>query len=196
MSDRPAQDDSDNAAENTHGTGLGEEKFLHIAVARADGLHNSNFTTALENRHHQCVYNSDGSDGEGEAAENSQEHVEYGEKLLQTASSVEDGESIESHLLDCGFDISYLPGTFYPYVDGRVGRLVFRSARNFPQIRGLHHVQTLGKFERDKNSGASWTAHALGIKVGDPDYFKFHFSRHDGIAGIGGRLIAGNFLVW
>ena len=101
LSDRPAQNDADNAAENTHGAGFGKEKFLYVAIARADGFHNSNLATALEDGHHQRVHDSDRSDGEGEATEDTQEHVEHGEKLLQAAGRIEDGESIESHLLDC-----------------------------------------------------------------------------------------------
>ena len=112
LSDGPAQDDAYNAAENAHGAGFGEEKFLHVAIAGADGFHDSNLATALQDGHHQCVYDSDRSDGEGQATENSQEDVEHGEKLLQTSGGVEDGESIESHLLDCSFDISIWLGFF------------------------------------------------------------------------------------
>ena len=77
LPDRPAQRDSDKTAKNSHGARFGEEEFLHVAVAGANGFHDSDFAAALQNRHDQRVHNSDGSHGQGEAAEDSEEHIEH-----------------------------------------------------------------------------------------------------------------------
>ena len=81
LADGPAQRHADNAAENSHSAGFGEEKLLHISVTGADGFHDADFAAALENRHHQRIHDSDRRDGQRQAAENSEKYVQHAEKL-------------------------------------------------------------------------------------------------------------------
>src|SRR5712672_1942525 len=148
----PTQCNSDNPAENTHRACLGKEQFLYIPIAGSDGLHDADFAAALEDGHHQRVYDSNESDSQSEAAKNSEKHVQHLEKLLDAAAGVKDREGIESHLLDGIFHGLNLPGVLDSYTHRRIDRLIAGGARNLSQIGGLHHVQALGQFERKKDS--------------------------------------------
>src|SRR6266481_6880083 len=100
LADCPTQCNSDNPAEDTHCACLGKEQFLHIPVARSNGLHDADFAAALEDSHHQRVYDSDESNSQSEAAKNSEKYVQHLEKLLDAAAGVKDRKGIEPHLLD------------------------------------------------------------------------------------------------
>src|SRR5258708_24500561 len=60
----PAESHSNTTAENAHRACLGKEQFLHIAVAGANGFHDSNLAPALENCHHQRIHDSDEGDSQ------------------------------------------------------------------------------------------------------------------------------------
>lgn len=92
LPDRPAKRDSNDAAQDAHGPGFGEEKLFHVTVAGADRLHDPYFAPALKNGHHQRVYDSDGGDGQRQAAEDSEECVQHRKELRQTAAGVENRE--------------------------------------------------------------------------------------------------------
>src|ERR1700719_3478056 len=142
----PTQCNSENPAEDTHCACLGKEQFLHIPVARSNGLHDADFAAALEDSHHQRVYDSDESNSQSEASEDSKKHVQHLEKLLYAAAGVKDREGIESHLLDGIFHGLNLAGILHSHTHRGINRLIARSARNLSQIGGLHHVQALGQF--------------------------------------------------
>src|SRR5580698_7278972 len=83
LTDRPAQHDSDDAPENSHGASLGEEKFFYVSVTGTDRFHNADFTAPFENGHHQGVDDPDRRDNERQATEYSEERVQNLEYLLQ-----------------------------------------------------------------------------------------------------------------
>src|SRR5450631_300246 len=89
LANRPAQRDSHDTAQNSHGSSFGEEKFLHVSVAGANGLHDADLAAAFQDCHHQRVHNSDRCNGKGKAAEDSEEQVEHREELAQTSGCVE-----------------------------------------------------------------------------------------------------------
>src|SRR5579872_4515406 len=70
LADCPAKTDANHTSDNAHGSGLGEEKFLHIAIASTDGFHDSDFPAAFEDCHHKRVDDTDRRYGQGQAAEN------------------------------------------------------------------------------------------------------------------------------
>ena len=69
LANRPAESNSNDAAENPHGSGFGKEKFSYISVAGPDSLHNADFAASFENCHDQRVHDSDGSDRQGKATD-------------------------------------------------------------------------------------------------------------------------------
>src|SRR5712691_3772980 len=144
LTNRPSQRDSDDAAQNAHRARLREEQFLHIPVAGSNGLHNADFAAALEDGHHQRVYDSDESDSQSEAAEDSQKHVQHFEKLLDAAAGIEDRKGIESHLFDGIFHGLNLAGVLHSHTHRRINRLAVGGARNLSQVGRLHYVQALG----------------------------------------------------
>src|ERR1035438_10149544 len=97
---RPTKRDSDYTAYQPHGTGFGEEKRAHISVARAEALHDSDFTSAFEDGHYQRIHDGSGSNGQGQAAEDREEPVEHGKELAHAAGGINDGKSAEAHFLD------------------------------------------------------------------------------------------------
>src|SRR5216684_4154643 len=99
LPDSPAKSHANNAAENAHSAGLGKEQFLHIAVAGADGFHDSNLAAAFENCHHQRIHNSDEGDSQGQAAEDAEKHVQHFEELLDAFAGIEDRKRVEAHFL-------------------------------------------------------------------------------------------------
>src|SRR5271157_991372 len=115
LADRPAQGDSDDAAENAHSPGLGKKEPLHVAVAGSNRLHDSDLAAALENSHHQRVHNSDESDSQRKAAEDSEKHIQHLEELLYAPAGVEDRKGIEAHFLDRFFDGLNLAGAFHSH---------------------------------------------------------------------------------
>src|SRR5207237_8542887 len=51
----PAENSSNNAAEKAHHTGFDKEKLLDVSVGGAKSFQDTNFTSALEDRHDQGV---------------------------------------------------------------------------------------------------------------------------------------------
>src|SRR5579864_414659 len=100
-SDGPAQRNAYEPAKYAHHAGLGEEQSFHVAVAGADGLHDSNFAAAFEDCHDERIDDSNRGDGKSQAAEDSEKQVEHGKELPQAARCVHDRKGIEPHLLDC-----------------------------------------------------------------------------------------------
>jgi len=100
----PAQTYSYGSAKDSHYTRLCEEQSLYIGITGPNRLHDANFTAPFEDGHHQGVNDSDGSDGQREAAEDSQKKIKHGEKLPQVLGGIHDREGIETHLLDRLFD--------------------------------------------------------------------------------------------
>src|SRR3569832_155983 len=78
--DRPAEQDAERAAEGAHGTRFDEEELLHVAIARANGLHDADLAAAFEDRHHQRVDDAERSDRDRERAEDAEKHIEDAEE--------------------------------------------------------------------------------------------------------------------
>src|SRR5260370_42487532 len=89
LPDRPAESYSNNAAEDAHSACFGKEQLLHVAVAGANGFHDSNLAAAFENCHHQRIHDSDEGDSQGETAEDSEKHVQHFEELLDAFAVIE-----------------------------------------------------------------------------------------------------------
>src|ERR1019366_3344136 len=115
--DGPAKRDSDRTAYEPHGTGFGEEEPAHVGITGSDGLHDSDFTPAFENSHHQRIHDADGSNGQGQAAEDREEPVEHGKELAHAAGRIDEGKSAESHFLDGVFNRRNLIGILYPHAE-------------------------------------------------------------------------------
>src|SRR5580692_4448694 len=100
LSDRPTESNANDAAKKAHGTRLCEEKFTDVAVAGADGLHDANFASALEDCHHESVHDPNEGDSQRKAAEDSEKHVQHFEELLYAFAGIKDREGVEAHLLN------------------------------------------------------------------------------------------------
>src|ERR1700722_2977010 len=98
--DGPTEGDAYDPAENSHSAGFRKEEAFYVGIAGADGFHDSDLAAAFEDGHHQRIHDSDKCDCKRQAAKDSEEDVEHFEELLNAAAGVEDGESIESHLLN------------------------------------------------------------------------------------------------
>ncbi len=96
MADGPAQRHAHDAAQHSHGSGLGEEELLDVAITGADGFHDSNFAAALQNGHHQRIHNANRSHGQRQAAKNSQKQIEHGKELPQAAGGIQNGKGVEA----------------------------------------------------------------------------------------------------
>src|SRR6202011_5986801 len=157
LSNGPPQRDSHNAPESAHSSRLGEEERSDIAVAGTYGLHDSDFPSTLQNCHHQRVHNADGSDGEGQAAKNSEKQIQNSKELAETARGIEDGECVEAHLLDCILHRLPLCWIAHPHADRGINRLIACGPRNLTQIGGLYHVQALCKSQWKKHPRSRWS---------------------------------------
>src|ERR1700730_476123 len=92
LADGPAQHDSHNPAKDAHRSGLGEEEFSYVRIAGANRLHDADFASTFQNRHDQRIDDSDGSDCQREATENSKECVQDPKDLPQAIACVENRE--------------------------------------------------------------------------------------------------------
>src|ERR1039458_10642811 len=63
--DRPTERDSNCTADETHSACFGEEEAAHVSITGTQGLHDSDFTSAFEDGHHQRIHDADGSHGQG-----------------------------------------------------------------------------------------------------------------------------------
>src|ERR1700693_6343209 len=124
LPDRPTESDSHDAAENAHRARFREKKFLDVTVAGSDGFHDANFTAALEDGHHQRVYDPDKGDRQGKAAEDSEKYVQHFEELLDAAAGIKDRESIEAHFLDGIFHLLHLARIFHPHAHRGIEGLI------------------------------------------------------------------------
>ena len=111
----PAKRNPGNAANHAHSARFREEKPAYVNIARAQGLHDSDFASPFKNCHYQRIHDTDGSNGEREAAEDSQEDVENGKELAHIAGLIDERKCVESHFLDGVFDGDYLTGIFHPH---------------------------------------------------------------------------------
>src|SRR5262245_18387905 len=71
----PANQHSETAAQQSHGSSFVEEDALDVAIAGADGLHNPNFAAALQDRHNHRTNNAQRCYRQCEAAEDSEKKV-------------------------------------------------------------------------------------------------------------------------
>src|SRR5580700_5157575 len=173
----PAQCDSNEPAENTHHASFGEEQSFHVAVTGTDGFHNPDLAAALEDGHHQRIDDSNGGNGQGQAAEDSEEQIEHSEELPQAAGRVDDRKSIEAHLLDCVFDRLNLGRAFDVHLDGCICRCTVRHVGCVAQVGRLDHVQVLREFQWEEDARSGLAAHAVGIKIANADDHQSCFAR-------------------
>src|SRR5580698_5116351 len=131
LPDGPAQSNPDNAAENPHGACFREEKSLYVGIAGPDSFHNANFAAALEDSHDQRVYNPDESDGQREAAEDSEKDVQHFKELLYAAAGINDRKGVEAHFLDGVFHLLHLARIFHSYIHRGIDRLIAGRPGNF-----------------------------------------------------------------
>src|SRR5262249_20344597 len=101
--DQPSQACTQRAAEHSHAASLDEEYSLHVAIAGSQGFHDANFAPPLQDRHHQSIHDTQRGHGQGEAAEDDEEHIHEAEDLGDVLRSIVDGESIKAQLLDLVF---------------------------------------------------------------------------------------------
>ena len=152
-------------AEDAHYASLGKEQSFYIAVTGADGFHDTDLATALEDCHHQRVDDSDGSNRQSQAAEDSEKQVEHGEKLTQATRGVDNRKGVETHLLDCVLDSLNLGWAFYVHFNGCVGWRTVGHVCRVAQVGRLHYVQVLRQLEREKDTRSGLATHAVGIKI-------------------------------
>src|SRR5258708_32776367 len=122
----PAETHPNNTAENAHRACRGKEQFLRIAVAGANGFHDSNLAPALENCHHQRIHDSDEGDSQGEAAEDSEKHVQHFEELLDAFAGIENRERVKAHLIHGVFNRLNMAGIFHAPIHRTINRPVSR----------------------------------------------------------------------
>ena len=99
----PAKEDAKNSAEETDDACFYEKKLLDVAVSRAKGFQNADFTTTLEDGHDERVDDAERGDGQSETAEDCQEKIEDEEKDAQALGSVEKRERAKPEILELGF---------------------------------------------------------------------------------------------
>src|SRR5207247_7190631 len=95
-SNEPADDHSQNSAQNAHSAGFSEKQSANIGVAGAHSFHDSDFTAALEDCHYQGIDNSNRFDGQRKASEDSQENVHNPERPLQTVTGVQNRKGVKT----------------------------------------------------------------------------------------------------
>src|SRR5438445_3616448 len=64
--DDPSQNHTKDSPQKPHSPGLGKEQGAYVPIARAHGLHDSNFTAPFKNRHHQSIDDPDGCNRQGQ----------------------------------------------------------------------------------------------------------------------------------
>jgi len=110
--EKPAEEDAEDAAEETHHTGFDEEELLHVRISGAESFEDADFAAALEDGHDEGVDDAECGDGESETAEDAEEAVEDRKEGAEGFGGVEKGEGVEAHFFDGGFEGFDLRGRF------------------------------------------------------------------------------------
>src|SRR5215471_7626472 len=161
--DEPAEESTENAAEESHHAGLDEEKLLDVAIGGAESFQHANFAAAFENGHDQRVDDAERGDGQSKAAEDAQEKIEHGEENSQALGSIEKRESAEAQVFDFGFCGFHERGIFHADGEAGVGGLVAgRISKNVAQIVDLCGAKSLGNRKWDEQAPAAKAAETGG----------------------------------
>src|SRR5215467_10607173 len=159
----PAEESTENAAEEPHHAGFDEEKLLDVAIGGAESFQHANFAAAFEDGHDQRVDDAERGDGESQAAEDAQEKIEHGEENSQALGSIEKRERAEAQVFDFGFRGFHKRGVLHADGEAGVGGFVARRvSKNVPQVVDLCGAKSLGNRKRDEQAAATKAAETRG----------------------------------
>src|SRR5260370_7436111 len=112
--DEPAESDTEETTEESHGASFREEKAAHVTVRCAERLQDANLTAAFEDIHHQSGDNAKGSDGERQTAEQPQEEIKDGKDQPETLGIFHQRKRSEAQWLFPRFALLHFPQLPYP----------------------------------------------------------------------------------
>src|SRR6185437_6837267 len=192
--DKPADEDSADAAEQAHHARFGEEKLFDVAIIGAERFENADFAAALENGHHQRVDDAESGDGERETAENSEKQIDDSEEEAEIARCIEQRKSFEAHVFDGGFGGLHIRGTLHTHGEARIVARSGGTADELLKITNAGGAQVFGDVERNENAATAESAEtAFGLGVDNSDDAQGLFFGDDGEAAWGGIRIHGAF---
>ena len=100
---QPTDNGTDNTADETQDRGFDEEKLFHVAVGGAERFQDTDFATALEDSHDECIDDPERGDSKSHTAKDNEKNVQNLEKTAQSLRDVEKRKNAEAKIFELGF---------------------------------------------------------------------------------------------
>lgn len=190
--DEPSESDAADASEKTHHASFSEEKLLDVAVVGAESFENADFAAAFENGHDERVDDAQSGDGEGEAAEDSEQEIDDGEEEAQILRGVEKRKCGETHAFDGVFGGLHVGGAFDAHSEALIGARGAGTVDELAKVADVGGAELLGELKRNENVATAESAEAaFRFCVDYADDAKLLFVRDDREAGTDGVVLRG-----